>query len=279
MQPAFLGKLVDDAPFLGFARAERRSGENNVERLLDADETRQALGAARAGNKSELDLGQAAFGGRHGDPIMRRQRDLKSSAERGSVQRGDDRLRRVLDPIEDVRKIGRGGRLAELGDVGAGDKGSPGANDHDRLDRVVRLCCLHASLQAVANRLGQRVDRRGVDRDGRDVSVDRELGDGIDGGHRFPPASARRTRDLMGRTARWFSASQRPGTFLKQAASSGQLPCNSPLFRAGRVRRRRGRRGRKSLRDCVTCPRLGRTGEVSKWYHARLSANRRGGGC
>ena len=209
VQLAFLGKLVDDAQFLGFARAERRSRENDVERLLDPDETRQALRAAGARDEAELDLGQAAFGGRHGDPVMRGQRHLESSAERGSVQRGDDRLRRVLDPIEHVRKVRRGGGLAEFGDVGAGDEGSPCADDHDRLDGAVRFGRLDPLLEAVAHGLRQRVDRRRVDRDRRDVSVDREFGDGIDGGHGFPPCVGETTTRYYGQTARRFSALQR----------------------------------------------------------------------
>ena len=58
----FLGELVDDAPFLGLARAERRPRKNDVERLLDADEARQPLRAAGAGDEPELDFRQAAFG-------------------------------------------------------------------------------------------------------------------------------------------------------------------------------------------------------------------------
>ena len=94
----FLGELVDDAPFLGLARAERRPGKNDVERLLDADEARQPLRAAGAGDKAELDLRQAAFGRRDGDAVVRGQRDLESAPQRRPVQRGDDRLRGVLDP-------------------------------------------------------------------------------------------------------------------------------------------------------------------------------------
>ena len=189
----FLGEFVDDAPFLGLARAERRAGEDDVERLLNPDQPRQALRAAGAGNEAELDFRQAAFRRRDGDAVVRRQRDLESAAERRSVQRGDDRLRRVLDPVEHVGKVGRGGRLAEFGNVGAGDEGPPAADDHDGLDRAVRFRRLDAAFEAVADGLRQRVHRRGVDRDQRDLAVDGEVGDGIDGGHGvFPPAWVRR---------------------------------------------------------------------------------------
>ena len=122
---SFLGKFVDDAPFLGVARAERGAGENDVERLLDPDEPRQALRSAGAGNEAELDFRQAAFRRWDGDAVMRGQRDLEPPSQRRSVQCGDHRFRRVLDPVEHVRKVGRGGRLAEFRDVGAAMKVRP----------------------------------------------------------------------------------------------------------------------------------------------------------
>ncbi len=124
---------------------------------------------------------------------MRRQRHLEPAAERRSVQRGDHRLRRVLDSIEDLGKVGRGGGLAEFGDVGAGDEGPPGADDNDRLDRAVRLRLLDAELEAVADGLRQRVHRWGVDRDQRDLALNRKVGDRIDGGHGVFPLRAGET--------------------------------------------------------------------------------------
>ena len=216
MKLAFLGEFVDDAPFLRLARPERRSGQNDVERLLDADKARQALGAAGAGDEAELDLRQAAFRRRDRDAVMRRQRDFESPAERGSVQRGDNRLRRVLDQIEHGREMGQGLRLAEFGDVGAGDEGASRTDDDDRLDRAVRLGRLDAALEPVANRLRQRVDRRRVDRDGRDVAVDRQFGDGIDRGHGVPPV----WRGVLRRALKTRGA----GACLEQPPPPGQLP-------------------------------------------------------
>ena len=195
VQFAFLGELVDDAPFLRLARAEGRAGENDVERLLDADEARQPLRAAGAGNEAELDFRQAAFRRGDGDAVMGGQRHLEPAAERRPVQRGDDRLRGVLDRIEHVREIGRGRRLAEFGNVGAGDEGAPGADEDDRLDGRVGLGRLDAPLQAVADGLRERVDRRRVDGDRRHVSVDGEIGDRIDGRHLI--SSLKRSRAML----------------------------------------------------------------------------------
>ena len=223
-QLSFLGELVDDAPFLGLARAERRAGENDVERLLDADQTRQALRAAGAGNEAELDFRQAAFRRWNGDAVVRRQRDLESAAQRRSVQCGDDRLRRVLDSIEHVGKVGRGGRLAEFGNVGAGDEGPPAADDDDGLDRAVRFRRLDASLETVAHGLRQRVHRRGVYRDHPDFAVDGEVGDRIDGGHGFIPLErARRAPTAIERKARRFVVLRRK----RYVWSSRRPPVNS----------------------------------------------------
>ena len=99
------------------------------------------------------------------------------------MQRGDHRLRGVLDSIEDLGKIGRGGGLAEFGYVGAGDEGPPVADDDDRLDRAVRLGLIDAPIEAVADGLRQGVHRRGVDRDQSDLALNRKVGDRIDGRH------------------------------------------------------------------------------------------------
>ena len=177
---------------------------------------------------------------------MRCQRDLEIPPERGSVQRGDDRFRRVLDQIEHGGNMGRRRRLAEFGDVGAGDEGAPRTDDDDRLDRAVRHGGLDAALQAVANRLRQRVDRRRVDRDGRDVAVDRQFGDGIDRGHRVPPV----WRDGLRRALKTRGA----GACLEQPPPPGQLPatqgiCSRSRFPTGR---RRVRAPNKCCRGGVT---------------------------
>ena len=104
---------------------------------------------------------------------MRRQRDLEPAPERCSVQRGDDRLRGVLHRVERFGKGGRGERLAELGNIGAGDKGPPIADDDDRLDGAVRFRRFDASLQTVADGLRQSIHRLGVYGDERDFAFDR----------------------------------------------------------------------------------------------------------
>ena len=180
--------------------------------------------AARAGDEAELDFRQAAFGRRDGDAVVRGQRDLESASQRRAMHRGDDRLRCVLDSVEHVGKVGGGGRLAEFGNVGAGDEGPAAADDDDRLDRGIRLRRLDAALEAVANGLRQRVHRRGIDRNQGDLAVDRKVGNRIDGGHWvFPQALARRTSTTSAGRARRLAGSD-AGSMFETCGVSGSTP-------------------------------------------------------
>ena len=199
-QLSFFGEFVDDAPFLGLARAERRSGQNSVQRFLRPNEPRQALRAAGARDDAELDLRQAAFRRGRGDTIMRRQRHFEPAPERRAVDRGDDRLRRVFHGVERFLQAGWGGRLAEFGNVGAGDERPPVADDDDRLDGAVPFRRFDAALEALSDGLRQGVHWRRIDRDQRNFAFDRKVDDRIHGGHGvFPLWRARPTPVMMER--------------------------------------------------------------------------------
>src|ERR1700682_3954684 len=60
-------------------------------------------------------------------------RGFVHSAEGGAVNGGNDRLRRVLHRDQHLVETRRLRRLAEFGDVGAGDKGAAAAGQNDRL--------------------------------------------------------------------------------------------------------------------------------------------------
>jgi hypothetical protein len=66
-------------------------------------------------------------------------------------------------------------RLAELGDIGAGDEGTAAAGQHDRLNFRVRNRALHALEDTAAHRGAERVDRRTVDRDDGDDVITLEF--------------------------------------------------------------------------------------------------------
>ncbi len=74
-------------------------------------------------------------------------------------------------------------RLAEFGDVGAGEKGAPGAGDHDRLDGSVVARLAQRLGEPGADLVLQRVDRRVVDGDDRDSAVAAQIDAGVDIAH------------------------------------------------------------------------------------------------
>ena len=66
-------------------------------------------------------------------------------------------------------------RLAEFGDVGAGDEGAAGAGQHDRLHFRIGGGSFDGFKNAAANRRAERVHRRTVDRDNGDHVMTFEL--------------------------------------------------------------------------------------------------------
>ena len=163
------------------------AGRDHLQRLLRTDDARQALRAARAGQQTEMHFRQAALRRRHGDAIVAAQRGLQAAAERSAVDRGDDGLRGILDRVADVVQARRLRRLAELGDVGAGDERPAVADQHDGLDGGVGDRLLHAFDDAVAHLLRQRVHRRRIDGQHGDVALRGQIRNGIDGPHRESP--------------------------------------------------------------------------------------------
>ncbi len=182
-QLALLDEPVDHAAFKRLLRGDRRSRKDRLERRFRADQARQALRAAGAGDQAELDFRQADFCARDRDPIMRDQRDLEAAAERRAVDRRDDGLSAILDRRLRLRQARPAHRLAEFGDVGAGDEGAAGADQHDRLGGGIGRRLGDAIAQRVAHPRRKRIDRRRVDGQDGDVAFHAEIGDSVDGGH------------------------------------------------------------------------------------------------
>ena len=65
---------------------------------------------------------------------MAGERDLKPAAQRRAVDGGNGRLMDLVEKSQDFAKPGGSRRLAEFGDVGAGDKGASLAAYDDRPD-------------------------------------------------------------------------------------------------------------------------------------------------
>ena len=89
---------------------DRPASEDEVEGGLEADEPREPLGAARAGEQPELHLGKPELGTgsvrRHAAPAG--QRPLQAPAEAGAVDGGHDGLGEEGQPIEPVLPLVRG---------------------------------------------------------------------------------------------------------------------------------------------------------------------------
>ena len=72
------------------------------QRVGDAEHAHGARDAAAAGQQAELHLREAEHGLGVVDDhaVVRGQRDLQAAAERGAVDRGDDRLAERLQPAQ-----------------------------------------------------------------------------------------------------------------------------------------------------------------------------------
>ena len=163
--------LVDQAAFERFRGVDRVAHDAHLERLRIADEPGKPLRAARARQDPQLDLGLAETGRGDADPVVAGHRRLQAAAERGAVDCGDNRLRRVLHRLDRLVQAGFLHRLAELGDVGAGDEGAALADQEHRghlfIGFRLRQSFDHAGPDAVA----ERVDWRVVDHDQGDFAA------------------------------------------------------------------------------------------------------------
>ncbi len=159
-QFSLVGQRVDDAPLERLPGAERRSRQDGVERIFNAAQTRQPLRSAGAGNEAELDLRQAEFCRRYRDPVMADQSRLEAATQRRAMNGGDDGLRAALQRGLDFRHAGAFRRFAEFRNVGAGDEGAAGANQHDGFHGRIGGGLSGAVAQTIAHLLGERVDGR-----------------------------------------------------------------------------------------------------------------------
>ncbi len=178
-------------------RPDRRASSASIGRpdthistaFCRANQPRQPLRAFGSRHDPQVDLGQAEAGGRAGDTVVPRHRELEPAAERRAVDRHHHRLRAVLDErqeLVEVRRLGAGpGRRLEVLEVGARDERLARPEHHERLDRRVRRKPPHGRGQLGGHVPAERVDRRIVDPDDGDRALLRNA-DSI--GHVSKPA-------------------------------------------------------------------------------------------
>ena len=152
---------------MGLVRAHLAAGEHDVQRAAPADQPREPLGSARAGNEPKLDLGQAEAGARPGHPQGAGQREFEAPAQGESFDRGDAQPARSGQPVEDGAQraavggeIGRA-RLGHVLDVGAGgeERGQLGNHD-DGLYRGRISGLVQSLVEALDEREAEGVGRR-----------------------------------------------------------------------------------------------------------------------
>jgi len=175
--------FVDDPVRQRFPSLDRVAGDDHLERLFGSDQARQALGAAGAGQEPELDLGQADARPGNGNAEMAGKRHLEPAAEGRPVKCRYHRLWHRLDHRDDLGEARRLRRLAEFGDVGAGEKGASGAGDDHGLDRRVLASLAQRLGEAGADLVLERVDWGVVGGDDRDLAVLAEIDAGVDVAH------------------------------------------------------------------------------------------------
>ena len=178
-----VGDGIDETHPAGFARIDVVAREHHREGLLDADEARQQLGAAAAGQQAEHHLGQGQarlfMVGR--DAVGAGQGHLQAAAHGRPVDGRHRRRVEGADPLDErMALIGESADLRRLGhrpqhlEVGAGDEGVflP-ADEDDGLDPGILLNEVEDAVDGL-QRLGRdRVDlcTRLVDPDDGNIAV------------------------------------------------------------------------------------------------------------
>lgn len=223
--------LVDEAHLAGPAWPDRASGQDQVERRRDPDQSGEALGAPGAGEQPDLHLGLAELGPGFivgADPHRARQGQFHAATQTGSVDGGDHRLPQLgvepFQPVVDLlaRPHGLLGLLGgveaaeEPADVGAGDEAVRlGGADDDGRDVGVALDSLDDGLHVLheAGEEGVHLLPRPVDQHRGDAIIDRETQMGeaqLCGGHGGPSYRSRTTAAPRPPAAHWVTRAVPP---------------------------------------------------------------------
>src|SRR5438034_1262685 len=175
-QPVGGEYAIDEADPLGLGGVDGLAAQQQLLGARDADQSGQALHAARAGKQAELHLGQREAGARAGQTQIAEQRQLEPAAVRHAVDRCHHGLRQrgeLLGHADDVADLAAPAlgirRARELLDVGArGERPLARAGQHDGADRPGLGELVDERLEALVHRLAEDVERRVVEREDGD---------------------------------------------------------------------------------------------------------------
>ena len=150
---------------------DRPRGEHELEGLLDPDQPRHALGAARARDDPQRDLGKSEPRARRRHPVVAGEGDLEPAAHHGPVHGGDDGERQALDRVEQAPVLLLFRRRGKFADVGPGKKGGAFAQQHRAPQVLGVLQLLQRGEKAFTDFCIDGVDGRIRDRDDGDPGV------------------------------------------------------------------------------------------------------------
>ena len=154
--------FVHESKRLCLCCGDRRPGGHELEGCFDTRKARRPLRAPGPGQQSELHFRQPDPGTGDGAAIVCRQRHFKAATERRPVDGGDHGFGRCLNPVDDVGQHWLLHRLAELGDVRAGNERPSGTDDQDS-PRVVTVGEVQRVHEALPHGMRQRIYRRIID--------------------------------------------------------------------------------------------------------------------
>ena len=158
-------------PVFRLRRADRLRGQDEFERLLGADEARQPLRAAGAGNDAERHLGQGESRGRRRNAIVAGERDLEPSAHHRAVHGGDHRNLSASKPLNSVRYSASFGGPANSPMSAPEKKVRAFADQDDGADVFAASNLVESLAQSGAHVRRDGVDGRIVDDDQRQLTV------------------------------------------------------------------------------------------------------------
>src|SRR5690606_16870273 len=143
--------LVEKAERSSLRRIDRACRQNQLEGLLDANESRHALSAACAWDDSECYFGQAEPRAGRCHAIVAGERDLEPASEDRAVHGRNYRDVQVLERIEQAAILCLTRRSGELADVSTREERAALASEHYRLRAAPRGDLLQRSREIRAD--------------------------------------------------------------------------------------------------------------------------------
>ena len=140
--------------------ANKLTGSDHFQGFLRTRQTWQALSAPGSGQQAQLYFRQSHLGAAQGHPVMATQSGFQATAQRSAMNCRNNWLVAVLILVNNGRQPRILHGLAELANVGPGNKSAAFAHQQQYLGVGVFLALLQCSHQAGTNRMAEGVHRR-----------------------------------------------------------------------------------------------------------------------